>query len=710
MENKKRDRIIAKRLLTRAQNRLFSAINAGNDIEIINSRFTDIITLRKNTELKHEEYIASFNNATEEIIKQEDEWIDAVENEFVKVEKMKIEYGKLVRNTANVELKKEIPSDDERETSMATSIRLRTMEEVLFKQILGDFFNLLKSTEVDVSLIKDSHEQIKASFNRCKELQNQFISIINRDPNAEEMDWIKRLQTLLSEVNIAFGKYLKSIENSKDDGDKAQSILDRKLKNTLKIQPLKLPNFDGNVRSYPIFKQDFKRLIEPRMSDDLTCSYVLKSCLSEAVAEVVKNLDKSEDIWLRLDERFGRPSKLIDSVMNELQSLKRIQEDDDSALINLVDVIETAHRDLCMIGVEKEISNSSCVSMIEAKLPKAVKRDWSKVVNGKDDLLMSKDLFPHLLKFLQDQRRIIEYEMSCLRNTDDSKEGSSFHVTSDIKRGFSCWVHGSNGHTIEDCRTYNDANATEKVKLLKDKRACWSCLKLGHRSVDCNTRKKCTETGCEKYHHHSLHEANQQGLILHAVKHNDSNTNDPCLLQLMEIESSLCTPLNVLWDAGATVSLITFEKAEQLKLKGKKCKLSIAGVGGKVQDVASYAYKLAMRNEEGNSEEFAVYGVKHISSGISQIDLKQVVSLFKNITEAEVRRPQGSIDVLMGYDYAAFHPRVQESNGHLLLLCNQFGKCIGGRHPLVKEATCCSSMSVNHASIGVVMNDFLSMW
>ena len=110
MENKKRDRIISKRLLTRAQNRLVSAINVGNYIEMINRRFTEIITLRKNTELKHEEYIASFDNATEEIIKQEDEWIDGVENEFVKVEKMKIEYSKLVRNTANVELKKDIPS------------------------------------------------------------------------------------------------------------------------------------------------------------------------------------------------------------------------------------------------------------------------------------------------------------------------------------------------------------------------------------------------------------------------------------------------------------------------------------------------------------------------------------------------------------------------------------------------------------------------
>ena len=40
----------------------------------------------------------------------------------------------------------------------------------------------------------------------------------------------------------------------------------------------------------------------------------------------------------------------------------------------------------------------------------------------------------------------------------------------------------------------------------------------------------------------------------------------------MEIESTCGTPLNVLWDAGATVSLITFEKAKELQLKGKRCK------------------------------------------------------------------------------------------------------------------------------------------
>ena len=187
--------------------------------------------------------------------------------------------------------------------------------------------------------------------------------------------------------------------------------------------------FEGNVRNYPVFKQHFMKLIAPQMGSDLAYSYVLKSCLSGDSAEIVKNLDDTKEIWSRLDIRFGRPSKLVDTVLNELKSIKAIEDGDDAPLLKLIDVIEAAHRDLSMIGIEREISNSGCVSLIEQNLPRTVKREWSRFVNSRNELLMSSDIFPVLLKFLQDQRNIIEYETSSMRNIEEKRECETLYAS-----------------------------------------------------------------------------------------------------------------------------------------------------------------------------------------------------------------------------------------------------------------------------------------
>ena len=48
-------------------------------------------------------------------------------------------------------------------------------------------------------------------------------------------------------------------------------------------------------------------------------------------------------------------------------------------------------------------------------------------------------------------------------------------------------------------------------------------------------------------------------------------------------------------------------------------------------------------------------------------------------------QPAGPVDVLIGYEYAAYHPQRTQNVGHLLLLQNRFGLCIGGTHPSIKD-------------------------
>ena len=161
-------------------------------------------------------------------------------------------------------------------------------------------------------------------------------------------------------------------------------------------------------------------------------------------------------------------------------------------------------------------------------------------------------------------------------------------------------------------------------------------------------------------------------------------TNSTCLLQIQRIKTSKGST-NVLWDNAASICLITYSKAKEEKLHGKQVQLSITKVGGIDEKLTSHMYRVPLVNQYGKTVFIEAYGIERITSDIQAVNLDGVVHLFKGISAEEVARPPGPVDLLFGYEYAGFHPQLERRNGHLLLLKNQFGKCIGGKHPSIKE-------------------------
>ena len=64
-----------------------------------------------------------------------------------------------------------------------------------------------------------------------------------------------------------------------------------------------------------------------------------------------------------------------------------------------------------------------------------------------------------------------------------------------------------------------------------------------------------------------------------------------------------------------------------------------------------------------------------------------MIKLFANTKKEEISRPSGEIDVLIGFEYAGYHPVREQSSGHLLVMRNRFGKCLGGFHRSLSEGT-----------------------
>ena len=137
----------------------------------------------------------------------------------------------------------------------------------------------------------------------------------------------------------------------------------------------------------------------------------------------------------------------------------------------------------------------------------------------------------------------------------------------------------------------------------------------------------------------------------------NDDTVKTCLLQLMEVKAGNDgqTKLNAFWDGGSKVSLITFAKAKSLGLKGERIRINIIKVGGEGETIDSRLYKVPIVDKNGNKEYFHAYGMNQISTKIQSTDVSSVAKLL-DVDPQRVKRPNGEIEMLLGYEYAGFHP------------------------------------------------------
>ena len=167
------------------------------------------------------------------------------------------------------------------------------------------------------------------------------------------------------------------------------------------------------------------------------------------------------------------------------------------------------------------------------------------------------------------------------------------------------------------------------------------------------------------------------------------------LLQIQKLEAanikkkSLRKEVVGLWDPGSTLSFITFKAAKELRLQGEPIELELVTVGGTRKKVESQRYRLVIFDQNNQEASLDVLGIDQISTAIEQVNLNEVLHLFSNQDRvSKVDRPNsGEIDLLIGFDYAAYHPVKIEEIDHLLLMENRFGFLVAGAHPCMNENT-----------------------
>lgn len=176
------------------------------------------------------------------------------------------------------------------------------------------------------------------------------------------------------------------------------------------------------------------------------------------------------------------------------------------------------------------------------------------------------------------------------------------------------------------------------MNVLKEKGACWSCLKIGHHIHDCRRKRICGENGCTRTYHKTIHSEATPINVSATASAYSSSLRDTCLLQVQRIRTKKGWA-NVVWDNGVSLSFITNSKAKDENLHGTKVELSIVKVGGKVEKIVSQKYLLDLIDLQGKVVQFELYGIDRITTDIESVNTDDIIHLFENIVLDEIKKP-----------------------------------------------------------------------
>lgn len=106
-----------------------------------------------------------------------------------------------------------------------------------------------------------------------------------------------------------------------------------------------------------------------------TDPFALKKSLKSKALKTVHGVDNdNEEMWKRLEMKYGRPERFTDSILLDIRKLRIIPDGDHLCFINSVEVIERCYLDLKRVNMDREINTTTLISEIEKILPPVQKR------------------------------------------------------------------------------------------------------------------------------------------------------------------------------------------------------------------------------------------------------------------------------------------------------------------------------------------------
>ena len=290
IEKAKGKRTTAKGRFTRKRNFLIKSIGNDQGIEPVETNYAKLAEAYDELEGKHETYIDLLP----------DEQSEEAEASMTEVqEKFNVATNRKIKYVEQITLKERRTREDaERQEYIDKARTRRNTARAVFEALYKSISHALQSKEIPSFALRDLQTQIEDEFRECKQSNAELLQLLSRESTEAEMDWIAKIQTCYHEIKEKIVVSYTNVEEAKGTKQEFTSSA-----SFLKLEKVRIPQFDGELRKYPQFKRDFQKQVmtQTRKSD---AAYVLRTCLDGEPARLVNSVDDDiDEMWQHLDEK-----------------------------------------------------------------------------------------------------------------------------------------------------------------------------------------------------------------------------------------------------------------------------------------------------------------------------------------------------------------------------------------------------------------------
>lgn len=374
---------------------------------------------------------------------------------------------------------------------------------------------------------------------------------------------------------------------------------------SMRLPEIPLSKFDGDLRSWPDFRDRFLDLVmrNKNIDSDSTRFYYLLGCLQADSGEVLKGIPVTKNTfqlaWNTLVKFYDKPRKLASSIIEgflvapvstseSLVDLKRFLSVFDEGLA----ILESLHLlNLC----------SFLLFTIAAKtLPTHTQRFFESENSAEYPSVDS------VLEFVKNRVRVLE-NAGGTSSTGKSFGGNNKKASSTQAKHYNrpstsqtalissakiqkpkstssekCRCCGG-AHALQDCAKFLGASTDERYQIVCFHRQCLVCLESGHMSYKC--KSSCSV--CKRRHHLLLHKepstsdpsskVSKVSMFASQRSQLPSVVLATALLHVKDLVGSLQT-VRVLIDGGSQISAISASFCHRLGLRASKWTLPVTGL------------------------------------------------------------------------------------------------------------------------------------
>ena len=396
VEQAKRQRTSAKGNFTRTENQLIRIIGRTDEdvtdpdvskAELVEVMCKDLKEAWNNVNEKHDLYLDTVGEVGSDVTQGNEKWIEEIQNRFYDMQLHCTNYRKRTNDKVMVGNAKKV-------------------REITYTSYLQHCLNIRKimSNEVIIETLERERQVLHEQFNKLSIIHDDFIL-----KQGSEMDSDKGFHAKISEeytcLNRDIDQLVYKLTQVKIPSPPVAPVSQK----NLQLEKIPLPSFDGDIRQYSRFRNDFVEMVMPTVGSKKQAAFVIRQCLSKSIINSIASCEDDVDkILQRLDDKYADPGKITDSIINDIRKFRSIETNNNKRLIEFINLIEWGYNDLKVLKLDKEVCNANVVSLIESKLPNELAMEWYRKIHMDDSNIDKRNKFPYILKFLMTERRALE--------------------------------------------------------------------------------------------------------------------------------------------------------------------------------------------------------------------------------------------------------------------------------------------------------------